>query len=66
VIIASVEGFLAKVFGKYPLITLPWVKHFLADWKYSIDKAKNDLGYSPRSLKQGIHQTINWLNTPKQ
>jgi nucleoside-diphosphate-sugar epimerase len=50
--IASFEELMARLFGKYPLITRPWVKHFFADWIYSNEKAIKELGYKPRSIDE--------------
>ncbi len=51
----------AKLFGIYPPITPGWVRTFLVDWTYKVDKAKNELGYSPISLLDGLKKTCDWL-----
>ncbi len=62
-VIAGFEETAAKTMGKYPLITRPWVDHFLAHWHYSSAKAKKELGYNPVSLEEGIRITIDWLKS---
>lgn len=32
-------------------------------WEYSCEKAKKDLGYSPRSLDQGLGEMLPWLKS---
>ena len=34
-------------------------------WAYSCDKAKKELGYSPRSLTEGLAETLLWLKNEK-
>ncbi|MCL2305880.1 MAG: NAD-dependent epimerase/dehydratase family protein [Planctomycetaceae bacterium] len=51
----------AQWFGVYPRITPGWMRTFLADWAYSCEKAKRELGYEPVSLRQGLEKTWRWL-----
>jgi len=51
----------AQWFGIYPRITTGWMRTFLADWAYSCEKAKQELGYAPVSLRHGLEKTWNWL-----
>jgi farnesol dehydrogenase len=51
----------AKLTGGYPRISPDWVRAFAADWCYSCDKAKAELGYDPISVKEGIFRTCEWL-----
>ena len=30
-------------------------------WAYSCDKAKVELGYNPRSLREGLEEILTWL-----
>lgn len=55
------EDFLAEKFSIPPKITHNWVKKLKSNWSTDISKARSDLGYSPRPLKDGIAETINWL-----
>lgn len=59
--ISRAEAWKARVFGFYPLITEGWVKTFLQDWSFSHQKATEELGYHPRSLKEGLKLTCQWL-----
>jgi len=52
----------AKWFGVYPRITPGWTRTFLVDWAYSCEKAKQELGYAPTSLREGLEKTWNWLS----
>lgn len=31
------------------------------EWAYSCEKAKRELGYKPRSLKEGLEEVLPWL-----
>lgn len=53
----------AAMFGLKPLITRNWVDLFATDWPSSSEAASRDLGYAPRSLDEGIRQTIDWLQS---
>ncbi|MDR3198188.1 MAG: NAD-dependent epimerase/dehydratase family protein [Planctomycetaceae bacterium] len=53
----------AQYFGVYPPVTPGWVRTFLADWAFSCDKAKRELGYSPIPFEEGIRKTCQWLDT---
>lgn len=59
----KVQLFLAENFGRQPMITPGWVRKYLYKWSVSSEKAKNELGYEITSLKDGIQQTVDWLNT---
>lgn len=56
----------AELFGIYPPITPGWVKTFLADWTFSCDKARRELGYEPVSVREGIRRSIEWLRELKE
>lgn len=32
-------------------------------WAYSCEKAKLELGYKPRSLREGLAEVLAWLKT---
>jgi nucleoside-diphosphate-sugar epimerase len=51
----------SKLTGKPPLLTPKWIKKYLYDWSLSCEKAKRDLGYSYRSLEEGLKQTVDWV-----
>ncbi len=52
----------ALLTGAYPRITPGWVRTFCVDWKYSCEKAKNELGYDPLPLEEGLRRTCAWLD----
>jgi nucleoside-diphosphate-sugar epimerase len=58
---ATVHLARAKWFGVHPHVTPPWVRVFLADWAFRSDKATRELGYTPRSLEDGLRITYRWL-----
>jgi NAD+-dependent farnesol dehydrogenase len=51
-----------NITGKAPLITPKWVRKYLYHWELSSQKAADELGYSFTPLKEGISQTLEWLN----
>ncbi|KAL1215875.1 Cinnamoyl-CoA reductase 1 [Cardamine amara subsp. amara] len=54
---------ISRITGKLPLISPPTVKVLRHQWAYSCDKAKLELGYSPRSLKEGLEEMLPWLKS---
>ncbi|KAK4770997.1 hypothetical protein SAY87_031529 [Trapa incisa] len=63
----EVYGWLSVLFsritGRLPLISPPTVYVLRHQWAYSCEKAKIELGYSPRSLKEGLEEMIPWLKS---
>jgi nucleoside-diphosphate-sugar epimerase len=57
--VAEAWGYLG---GTAP-ITPAWVRVFLEDRRADIAPAKDVLGYAPRSLREGLAETIAWLGT---
>lgn len=47
--------------GKPPLLTPKWIKKYLYDWSLSCEKAQRELGYTYRSLEEGLKQTVEWI-----
>lgn len=64
--VASIIGFFsvlaAYVGGPNPIITHKSINVFKHDWVYTCDATKNELGYKFRSLKEGLKDTLLWLN----
>ena len=58
--VAAVSELFAR-FGIDPLITRDWVELFTRDWPVSSEKAIDELGFFPRSLADGVRQTVRWL-----
>ncbi|OWM80738.1 uncharacterized protein LOC116192269 [Punica granatum] len=55
--------FFSRITGKLPLISPPTVYVLRHQWAYSCEKAKAELGYSPRSLREGLEEMIPWLKS---
>lgn len=51
----------AAWFNSYPQITPSWVKTFLADWAFSSEKARLDLGYQVTPIRTALSNTVGWL-----
>ncbi|KAG9148110.1 hypothetical protein Leryth_003682 [Lithospermum erythrorhizon] len=54
---------ISRVTGKLPLISPPTVHVLRHQWAYSCDKAKEELDYKPRSLKEGLSEVLPWLKS---
>ncbi|KAL9449316.1 hypothetical protein AB3S75_011277 [Citrus x aurantiifolia] len=55
--------FFSRITGKLPLISYPTVRVLAHQWAYSCVKAKTELGYNPRSLKEGLQEVLPWLRS---
>ncbi|KAH1244426.1 putative dihydroflavonol 4-reductase [Glycine max] len=53
--------FFSRITGMLPLISPPTVHVLRHRWEYSCDKAKRELDYRPRSLKDGLAEVLLWL-----
>lgn len=60
-IVARFETWRAKTFNAMPLLTSGWARKYHAEWSVEVEKARRDLGYDPRPLKDGIEKTVEWL-----
>ncbi len=60
--IGSAALLLARLGGP-ALITPEWIRTLLEDRRADIGLAENDLGYAPRSLEDGLTDTIAWLRS---
>ncbi|CAL1410803.1 unnamed protein product [Linum trigynum] len=58
-----VSVLVSRITGKLPLISPPTVRVLRHQWAYSCEKARNDLGYNPRSLKDGLLEVLPWLKS---
>ncbi|KAK3425485.1 hypothetical protein EUGRSUZ_F02362 [Eucalyptus grandis] len=56
-----VSVFFSRITGKLPLVSPPTVQVLRHQWAYSCDKAKVELDYKPRSLREGLEEMIPWL-----
>jgi len=55
----------SKITGNPPLLTPKWIKKYFYDWSLNCEKAQQELGYTYRSLEEGLLQTVNWINQNK-
>ncbi|KAF6176155.1 hypothetical protein GIB67_023446 [Kingdonia uniflora] len=55
--------FFSRITGNLPLISPPTVYVMRHQWAYSCKKAKEELGYSPRGLKEGLGEVLPWLKS---
>ncbi|XXG86608.1 hypothetical protein AAC387_Pa11g1469 [Persea americana] len=53
----------ARITGKLPLISHPAAYVLRHQWAYSCEKARAELGYNPRSLKEGLEEILPWLKS---
>ncbi|XP_018816114.1 putative dihydroflavonol 4-reductase [Juglans regia] len=51
----------SRITGRLPLISPPTVRVLRHQWAYSCEKAKLDLDYNPRGLKEGLAEMLLWL-----
>lgn len=56
----------ARLTGIKPLIVPGLVRRFRPDWIVSSEKAREELGYHPVGIEQGIKKTIEWLKEEYQ
>ncbi|VFQ62353.1 unnamed protein product [Cuscuta campestris] len=56
-----VSVFFSRITGNLPLISPPAVQALRHQWAYSCEKAKAELDYNPRSLKEGLTEVLLWL-----
>ncbi|KAL5777823.1 hypothetical protein ACOSP7_010749 [Xanthoceras sorbifolium] len=56
-----ISVFFSRITGKLPLISYPTARVARHQWAYSCEKAKAELGYNPRSLKEGLIEVLPWL-----
>ena len=50
-----------KVSDKTPLFTRYSIRKLCSNCNFSIDKAKNELGYSPMSVEESIKDMVEWI-----
>lgn len=52
---------ISQITGKLPFISPPTVHVLRHRWEYSCEKAKMELDYKPRSLREGLAEVLIWL-----
>jgi dihydroflavonol-4-reductase len=45
---------------RVPLLPIEGIRLMAPDWRYSSEKAKRELGYSPRSTDDTLQRTVDW------
>lgn len=59
--IARIQGQMANTFGRPPFVTIKWARRYLVDWEMDCEKARRELGFNPRPVKEGIQETVGWV-----
>ena len=60
---ARLEDWSARLLGTSPLLVPSTAEFFLRNWRFSSGKARTRLGYSARSLEEGLSRTNRWLRS---
>ncbi len=50
-----------KVSGQSPIFTRYAVRKLVSNCNFSFEKAKTELGYNPRSLRESLEDTVKWI-----
>ncbi|KAF7851525.1 hypothetical protein BT93_L3745 [Corymbia citriodora subsp. variegata] len=58
-----VSVFFCRITGKLPLVSPPAVQVLRHQWAYSCDKARAELDYKPRNLREGLEDMLPWLKS---
>ncbi len=59
--LGAVQKSFARLTGGTPALTPDLVEVYRHDWAYASERARQELGYAPRTLAQGLGETIAWL-----
>ncbi len=62
-ILAYFDERISRFFGKKPIISQEALNSLLENFAVSAEKAKNELGFSPRSNIDGFTQTVNHIKS---
>lgn len=62
--LSRVQVMMARLFGKQPMITPPFVRKYNKHWIVSSQKAEQEIGYTIMPLRDGVSKTLDWLNQP--
>lgn len=63
---AGIMQGISKISGSAPLIVPNLVRKFNHNWIVTSDRAIRELGYHPRNAREGIQETIKWINNSKK
>lgn len=58
---AYLEDWGSRIGGFTPLVLPATADFFLNDWRFSSEKARTQLSYSPRTLEEGLQLTYAWM-----
>ena len=61
-LMSRIQLLMAKLFGKQPLITPPFVRKYNKHWIINSAKAEQELDYHITPLQEGVAKTLKWLN----
>jgi farnesol dehydrogenase len=59
--VARLQMLRAKLTGKAPELTSGMVRSYQYDWAFDDAKARRELGYQGRPLREGLRETVGWL-----
>lgn len=62
--LSRIQLLIARLFGKQPMITPPFVRKYTKQWIVTSKKAEQEIGYTITPLREGVSKTLNWLNQP--
>jgi nucleoside-diphosphate-sugar epimerase len=60
--LSRIQLMMARLFGKQPMITPPFVRKYNKHWIVSSKKAEDEIGYTIMPLREGVSKTLDWLN----
>lgn len=58
---ARMDVWRAKIFGGKPQGTPQFLRRYAWDWPFSVEKAREETGYAPIGMEEGLRRTIDWL-----
>ncbi|MEK6221902.1 MAG: NAD-dependent epimerase/dehydratase family protein [Chloroflexota bacterium] len=59
--LATFQEIISKLSGKEPFYPLNLRHYVFNDWSVSIEKAKRELNFEPTDIREGLSQTIEWI-----
>lgn len=62
--LSRIQLMMARLFGKQPMITPPFVRKYNKHWIVTSNKAEQGIGYTITPLREGVSKTLDWLNQP--
>ena len=65
-VFAQLNKYYTKFFGRPPLVLPADIRKYAYDWGVDSTKAREELGYRPVSLEEGLKLTVDWLQKDKE